>query len=72
MYSASERNVLKVFRNYQVTPGQLLCFNGPNLHKHQAALKRMAAKKLLIKERFKGAYSLTPAGYAAMEDCEPS
>ena len=70
MFSDSEKNVFMVFRNYQITTGQLLCFNGPNLQKHEAALRRLAAKKLLIKERFKGAYSLTRAGYAAMEDCE--
>ncbi len=69
MFSDSEKNALMVFRNYQIAAGELLCFNGPNLQKHEAALRRLTAKKMLIKERFKGAYSLTRAGYAAMEDC---
>lgn len=68
MITAPERDVLKVFRNYQITPGQLLCFSGTNLRKHQAGLKRLAERKMLVKERFKGAYSLTQTGYAAMSE----
>ncbi len=66
MITASEQDVLSVFRNYRITPGQLLCFSGTNLKKHQNALRRLAERKMVIKERFKGAYSLTRAGYHAM------
>ena len=48
----------------------MLCFNGPNLSQHQAALQRLTDKELLIKEQFKWAYSLTQAGFVAMNDCE--
>ena len=66
MISASEKDVLQVFRSYKITTGELLCFSGPNLQKHEAGLKKLAVRKMLIKERFKGAYSLTASGYEAM------
>ncbi len=68
MFSDSEKSVLMVFRKYQIAPGQLLCFSGPSLKKHESALRRLTTKKMLLKERFKGAYSLTHAGYVAMSD----
>jgi predicted transcriptional regulator len=48
----------------------MLCFFGPNLEKHDAALKQLMDKDLLVKEQFKGAYSLTRAGFEAMRTCE--
>ncbi len=66
MFSPSEKDVLAVFRSYKVTPGELLCFSEANLQKHKTGLRKLAARKMLIKERFKSAYSLTPSGYAAM------
>lgn len=68
MFSASEKDALQVFRSYKIAAGELLCFSGPNLQKHEPALKKLAVRKILIKERFKGAYSLTAAGYEAMSD----
>ena len=62
MISASEKDVLQVFRSYKIAPGELLCFSGPNLQKHEAGLKKLAVRKMLIKERFKGAFSLTASG----------
>jgi len=53
-----------------MTPGRMLCFYGPNLKKNKSTLDRMTDKDLLVKEKFKGAYSLTPAGFAAMNECE--
>ena len=47
----------------------MLCFFGPNLEKYQAALLQMTKEDLLIKEQFKGAYSLTAAGFQAMQTC---
>lgn len=48
----------------------MLCFYGPDLEKHQAALTTLTEKELLVKERFKGGYSLTQAGFVAMKECD--
>ncbi len=68
MLNASEQRVLKEFEQFLVTPGQMLCFYGPVLKKHQSALRTLTQKDLLVKEQFNGAYSLTRAGYDAMKD----
>ncbi|MEL6106014.1 MAG: hypothetical protein AAFU85_08255 [Planctomycetota bacterium] len=68
MLSKSERRVLETFHEYLMTPGKMLCFSGPTLERYSADLNRMAGKKLLVKEKFKGAYSLTNAGFSAMKD----
>ena len=51
-----------------MTSGKMLCFYGPNLERDKATLKLMTDKELLVKEKFKGGYSLTQAGFAAMND----
>ena len=48
----------------------MLCFFGPNLEKHKAALENLTERDLLVKEQFKGAYSMTPAGMQAMKTCD--
>ncbi len=70
MLSTSENRVLRTFRRFLMTPGQMLCFYGPNLEQDKATLELMTDKDLLVKEKFKGGYSLTPAGFAAMNDSE--
>jgi hypothetical protein len=50
----------------------MLCFYGPNLKKYQGALQVLTEKELLVKEKFRGGYSLTRAGFQAMNDCEKS
>ena len=70
MLSTSERCVLGVFRQFRVSAGEMLCFYGPNLKKHKSALRQLMAKGMVIAEKFSGGYSLTPAGFAAMKDCE--
>ena len=74
MLSRSEKTVLRTFRQYLVTPEKMLCFFGPNLEKHKTALQQLTEKDYLVKENFKGAYSLTHAGFRAMKtsDIEPS
>lgn len=67
--STSEQRVLRTFHEYLITPGKMLCFSGPNLERYGADLKRMTHKKLLVEEKFNGGYSLTRAGFAAMQDC---
>ncbi|MEX2316075.1 MAG: hypothetical protein WD669_02915 [Pirellulales bacterium] len=59
---------LDEFRTYLMRPGQMLCFHGPTLEKHGESLRRLAAQGLLKKERFAGGYSLTAAGFAAMQN----
>ena len=53
-----------------MTPGKMLCFYGPGLKQNKAILDRLSDRKLLVKERYKGGYSLTQAGYAAMINCK--
>ena len=48
----------------------MLCFYGPNLKKFRPALAQLTEKEFLVKEEFKGGYSLTRAGFAAMKSCE--
>ncbi len=48
----------------------MLCFSGPNLEQDEATLDLLTERELLIKEKFKGGYSLTPAGFESMNDCE--
>ncbi len=67
--NTAEQRVLRTFRQFLVTPGQMLCFHGPNLNQHQAALNQLTEKELLVKEQFKGGYSLTKAGFLAMNNC---
>ena len=71
MLSTAERNVLDVFRQYLVVPGEMLCFHGQSFQKHRAPLQQLTEKKLLLKERFKGGYSLTNTGFAAMKAYHP-
>ncbi len=71
LLSPSEQRVLRTFRRFLMTPGQMLCFYGPDLKKQdKATLELLTDKELLVKEKFKGGYSLTQAGFAAMNDCE--
>ena len=67
--SQAERSVFRRFRQFLVTPGEMLCFFGPELDKHKVALQRMTERDLLVKEQFKGAYSLTQSGFEAMKTC---
>jgi len=48
----------------------MLCFYGPNLAKYKTALQHLTEKEFLVKEQFKGGYSLTQAGFAAMKECQ--
>ncbi|MCA9199626.1 MAG: hypothetical protein KDA87_18925 [Planctomycetales bacterium] len=70
MLSSPERRVLKAFRQFLVSPGQMVCFYGPKLKEYSGALKTLTEKDFVVKEQFKGAYSLTPAGFAAMKKCD--
>ena len=65
----AERAALQTFEQYLATPQQMICFFGPTLEKHGTALDKLTKKDLLVKENFKGAWSLTVAGYEAMKTC---
>ena len=65
-FTKTEKSVLKTFHEFLMRPGQMLCFYGPELERHRNALKGLTERKLLVKERFKGAYSLTEDGFSAM------
>ncbi|QDV73294.1 hypothetical protein [Botrimarina mediterranea] len=69
MLTNSEQKALGQFREYLMTPNQMLCFSGPSLDTNRAALESLADKDLLARERPKGAYSLTNRGYSAMRSC---
>ncbi len=70
LLSKSERRVLRIFREFLVSPGQMLCFDGPNLKKCSTALQQLVEKGFVVREQFKGGYSLTPPGFAEMKKCE--
>ena len=70
LLSDSERRVLRIFREFLMSPGQMLCFHGPDLKKHKSALVQLTEKQLLVKEDFKDGYSLTKAGFISMKECE--
>ena len=70
MYSASEQRVLRTFRQFLMTPGQMLCFSGPELKQYENTLDALIDKEVLVKEKTKGGYSLTHAGFAAMNSCQ--
>lgn len=70
MLSTSEQRVLRTYREYLIEPGEMLCFSGPSLEQNRVTLERLSDKQLLLKEKFKGGYSLTRAGYAAMKECK--
>ena len=68
--TTSEQRVLRTFRRFLMTPGQMLCFYGPNLKQNMTTLERLTEREFLVKEKFEGGYSLTRAGYAAMNGCD--
>jgi len=70
MLSKSERWVFSVFRQFLMAPGEMLCFNRPNITRHRTAFRQLADKGFLVKEKFSGGYSLTQAGFAAMKSCK--
>ena len=66
--SLGERSVLGVFRKQLMTPGKMLCLSGSDVQAFRVPLTIMTKKGLLIAEGLQGSYSLTEAGFAAMQD----
>lgn len=67
MLSTSEQSVLKVFRQFRIQQGEMLCFQGPLWEKHKVSLRQLTERDFLFQETFKGGYSLTKTGFAAMK-----
>ena len=65
--SPAEHAVLSVFRKYLMIPGKMLCFNNADLESFARPLAELTSKQLLVVERFRGGYSLTESGFAAMQ-----
>ena len=70
MLSTAEQRVMRTFRRFLMNPGQMLCFSGPDLKQNATTLTRLTDRAFLVKEKFKGGYSLTQTGYAAMNSYE--
>ena len=66
--SATELSVLAVFRQFRMSPGQMLCFSRVEIESLSTPLAQLADNGLLVAERSHGGYSLTPAGFTAMKD----
>lgn len=64
--STGEEKVLKIFRQYLMTPGQMLCLSNVGIDSMQLILSSMTESGLIVPDDFKGAYSLTRTGYEAM------
>ena len=70
MLSPKERNVFAIFRQYLATPGHMVCLDVAMVQKHKVALRGLIERRFILKERFEGGYSLTKAGFAAMNACD--
>lgn len=70
LLSVEEHSVLIHFREYLMTPGRMLCISGADLENFNIPLAQLSDKGLLVAESFRGGYSLTEAGFAAMQDAE--
>jgi len=70
LLTKNEQSVLKTFRQFLITPGQMLCFYGPKLKAYKSALRQLSEKGFIVEEEFKGGYSLTQEGFTAMADCK--
>jgi len=44
----------------------MLCFHGPMLDEHHDSLQQLIKQGLLTKDKFKGGYTLTKVGFAAL------
>jgi len=67
MLTTAEQSVLKVFRQFLIGQGEMLCFQGPLWEKHKTSLRQLTERDYLFQESFKGGYSLTKAGFVAMK-----
>jgi hypothetical protein len=64
--SRGECSVLRLFREFMMVPGKMLCLSKADAETYAAPLVCLIERKFLTPERFSGGYSLTTAGYVAM------
>ncbi|RMF43702.1 MAG: hypothetical protein D6753_04460 [Planctomycetota bacterium] len=62
----NEIKILRVFRKYLMSPGQVLCLSNTDVGSKKAGLQEMIADGLLVAESVRDGYSLTRRGYRAM------
>jgi hypothetical protein len=62
-----ERQVLDLFQNYLMTPGEMLCLGRADIVAFEVPLAQLTSKGLLVAENYQGGYALTEAGFAAMQ-----
>lgn len=70
LLNTGERAILDVFRDYLMTPRKMLCLGPSHREKYEQQLAQLIDRGMLTEERFNGGYSLTEAGYAAMQACQ--
>ena len=66
--SPAEQSVLSIFRSYLMLPEKMLCLAAADTETFKLPLTRLVSAGLLIAEKYQGGYSLTDAGFAAMQD----
>jgi len=66
----SERAILKVFHQYDVTAHQMLCFDGKVVKRFHSGIRSLIERGWICRDRPKDAFYLTPAGYAAVEQLQ--
>jgi hypothetical protein len=64
--TVTEIAVLRAFRYYLMEPSRMLCFSAAEQSRFESAFRQLVKKELIFPERFRGGYSLTQTGYAAM------
>lgn len=68
LLSESEQGVLEHFRRFLMTPGRMLFLNAKEIEAFNEGLQTLIQKQMLALEGSRGAYSLTPRGFEAMND----
>lgn len=61
-----DHELFATFRRFLMSPGQMLCFAGPDLAYFRDALSRLTESGHLVAEAFPGGYSLTHKGFSVM------
>jgi predicted transcriptional regulator len=63
----TERDIMRHFRQYHIGVNEMLCFNttmaNSNSPKFQSAMTALIRTGMVVKERHRHAYSLTPDGF---------
>jgi hypothetical protein len=67
----AEKKIMRYFRQYRIGANEMLFFNGGLSNtaspKFQSAMESLIRNGLVVRERRKGAYSLTDDGFVASQ-----